>query len=61
MKHEKMFMEQYVRIREENKALKRENADLRETQETLEAATIESYEETANNTDAIMELYENMA
>lgn len=61
MKNEKMFMEQYVRIREESKALKRENADLRETQETLEAAIIESYEEAANNTDAIMELYENMA
>lgn len=61
MKNEKMFMEQYVRIREESKALKRENADLRETQETLEAAIIENYEEAANNTDAIMELYENMA
>lgn len=61
MKHEKMFMEQYVRIREENKALKRENADLRETQATLEAAIIESYGETANNNDAIIELYENMA
>lgn len=61
MKHEKMLMEQYVRLKEENKALRKENAELRETQSVLEAAIIENYEETVNNSDAIMELYEAMA
>ncbi len=61
MKHEKMLMQQYVRLKEENKALRQENEKLHETQEVLEAAIIENYEETVNNSDAIMELYETMA
>lgn len=61
MRNEKMLHAAYIRLQEENKALRRENAELRESQEILEAAIIENYEETATNSDAIMELYEAMA
>lgn len=61
MRNEKMLHAAYIRLQEENKVLRKENADLRESQEILEAAIIENYEETVTNSDAIMELYEAMA
>lgn len=61
MRNEKMFHAAYIRLQEENKALRTENANLRTQQEILEAAIIENYEETVTNSDAIMELYEAMA
>ncbi|MCU6685652.1 hypothetical protein OCV99_03610 [Dorea acetigenes] len=61
MRNEKMLHAAYIRLQEENKALRKENAELRESQEILEAAIIENYEETVTNSDAIMELYEAMA
>lgn len=61
MRNEKMLHAAYIRLQEENKALRKENADLREAQGILEAAVIENYEETVTNSDAIMELYEAMA
>lgn len=61
MRNEKMLHAAYIRLQEENKALRKENAELREAQGILEAAVIENYEETVTNSDAIMELYEAMA
>lgn len=61
MRNEKMLHAAYIRLQEENKVLRKENADLREAQGILEAAVIENYEETVTNSDAIMELYEAMA
>lgn len=61
MRNEKMLHAAYIRLQEENKALRTENANLRTQQEILEAAIIENYEETVTNSDAIMELYEAMA
>lgn len=61
MRNEKMLHAAYIRLQEENKALRKENTELRESQEILEAAIIENYEETVTNSDAIMELYEAMA
>lgn len=61
MRNEKMLFAGYVRLQEENKALRKENADLKENQSVLEAAIIENYEETVTNSEAIMEIYESMA
>lgn len=61
MRNEKMLHAVYIRLQEENKALRKENENLRTQQEVLEAAIIENYEETVTNSDAIMELYEAMA
>lgn len=61
MRNEKMLHAAYIRLQEENKALRKENENLRTQQEVLEAAIIENYEETVTNSDAIMELYEAMA
>lgn len=61
MRNEKMLHAAYIGLQEENKALRKENENLRTQQEVLEAAIIENYEETVTNSDAIMELYEAMA
>lgn len=61
MRNEKMLLAGYVRLQEENRALRKENADLKENQSVLEAAIIENYEETVTNSEAIMEIYESMA
>lgn len=61
MRNEKMLYAAYIRLQEENRALRKENENLHTQQEVLEAAIIENYEETVTNSDAIMELYEAMA
>lgn len=61
MRNEKMLHAAYIRLQEENRALRKENKNLHTQQEVLEAAIIENYEETVTNSDAIMELYEAMA
>lgn len=61
MRNEKMLHAAYIRLQEENRALRKENENLHTQQEVLEAAIIENYEETVTNSDAIMELYEAMA